>query len=116
MPKLETFTLDIRTGKTPGPERPRYNINGFPLDFDIAEGATGPGEVLSVKGSPGSFPHTLTLAGPEPGSAPWEIESIKATYACAGDKPYTVHLGAVTLDDDSDLNIWHTKPAPVFDV
>ncbi len=116
MPKLETFTVEIRTGDKPGPERPRFNINGFPLDFDEVEGSTGPGQLLTAKGSPGSFPHALTLSGPEEGSGPWEIEGLRLQYTCAGDQPYTVRLGAVTLDDNSDLNIWHEKPTPVFDV
>ena len=30
MPKLNTFTLEIKTGENGGPERPQYSINSFP--------------------------------------------------------------------------------------
>lgn len=116
MPKLDTFTLEIKTGDRAGPETPTFNINGFPLEFDEVEGGTGRGETLKATGSPQSFPHSLTLAGPDEGSEPWDIEWVTATYECMGDEPYTVRMGAVTLDDNSDLNIWHERPAPVFDV
>lgn len=116
MPKLESFQVEIKTGDRRGPETPRFNINGFPLDFDTTEGSTDSGETLKAVGSPGSFPHALTLAGPDEGEQPWDIESIRITYDCMGQEPYSVRLGAVTLDDESDLNIWHDRPAPVFDV
>ena len=116
MPKLNAFEIEIKTGARPGPPNLRYNINGFPLDFDEAEGSVEPGQTFRAKGSPESFPHSLTLSGPEEGSQPWDIESATATYYCANDDPYTVRMGAVTLDDDADLNIWHQRPAPTFDV
>lgn len=114
MPRLETVTLEITTGENPGPEQPTYNINGFPVDFDSVEGSTAPGDTLKVTGNPQSFPHSLTLRGPDEGA--WDIESVLATYQCAGEEPYTVRLGAVSLDAESDLNIWHERPAPTFDV
>ena len=116
MPKLEKFQLDIKTGSKPGPDKMKFNINGFPLEFETVEGGVGSGETAHLVGCPQSFPHSLTLAGPEEGSEPWEIESVTATYECMGGEPYVVRMGSVTLDDNSDLNIWHERPAPVFDV
>ncbi len=116
MPKLDTFTLEIKTGERPGPEKPMFSINGFPLEFADAKGGAGSGETLKVTGNPMSFPHGLALTGPDEGQAPWDVESITATYYCANMEPYTVHLGAVSLDDESNLNIWHEPPAPTFDV
>lgn len=116
MPKLDTFTLEIKTGQRPGPENPTFNINGFPLEFDEREGGTGSGETLIATGHPYSFPHALALVGPEDGGEPWDIESVEATYTCAGMEPYTVYMGAISLDDDSSLNVWHEPPAPTFDV
>ncbi len=116
MPRLDTFTLEIKTGKRPGPEKAGFSINGFSLAFDDVEGGTGSGETLNVMGSPQSFPHSLALTGPSEGREPWDIESVTATYRCGGTEPYTVHLGAVTLDDESDLDIWHEPPLPTFDV
>ena len=37
-------------------------------------------------------------------------------YRCDGEAPYTVKLGAVTLDDHADLNLWYAKPPKVLDV
>ena len=116
MPRLDTFTLEITTGKRPGPEKPGFNINGFPLEFDDVKGGTGSGESLSATGSPQSFPHALALIGPADGQEPWDIESVKLTYHCSGMDEYTVYLGAVALDDESNLNIWHEPPLPTFDV
>ena len=115
MPKLNAFTIEIQTGESEGPEQPQYSINGFPLDFDEMEGGSGAGEKLTASGAPQSFPHTLLLRGPEQGH--WDIQSVRLTFECGdGDEPYTVQLGAVTLDNESDLNIWHEPPMPVFDV
>ncbi|MCH7909633.1 MAG: helicase [Candidatus Hydrogenedentes bacterium] len=114
MPKLNAFTIEIQTGESEGPEQPQYSINGFPLDFDEMEGGSGAGEKLTASGAPQSFPHTLLLRGPEQGH--WDIQSVRLTFECDGDEPYTVQLGAVTLDNESDLNIWHEPPMPVFDV
>jgi hypothetical protein len=116
MPKLDRFTLEIKTGKRGGPKTPMFNINGFPLEFDEAEGGTGPGESLKAVGAPFSFPHALALIGPADGAEPWDIESVRATFECANMDPYTVRLGAVTLDDESNLNIWYEPPPPTFDV
>jgi hypothetical protein len=116
MPKLDSFTLEIKTGERRGPEKPIFNINGFPLEFEEMTGGTGAGETLKATGSVFSFPHALALIGPSEGSAPWDIESVRATYQCANVEPYTVHMGAATLDDESNLNIWHEPPPPTFDV
>ena len=114
MPRLDQFNLKITTGAQ-GLEGPlKFSINGFPLGFDEVAGGTGAGETAEVQGSPQSFPHALLLGGPEEGA--WEIEGIEATYHCQAEEPYTVRLGAVTLDHRSDLNIWHPRPGEVLDV
>lgn len=114
MPRLEQFHLTIRTGEHARPDPPRYEINGFQVDFDVIEGGTGAGETLKATGRPRSFPHALTLVGPEDGA--WDIEGVEAVYECSGAEPYTVRMGAVTLDGETSLNIWHEPPMPVFDV
>ena len=116
MPKLDTFSLEINTGNQPGPSTPGFAINGFPLEFESLEGTTEAGGTLTVTGAPGSFPHSLVLVGPQNGQPAWAIESITATYHCAQLDDYTVRMGAVSLDDNSNLNIWHEPPLPVFDV
>jgi hypothetical protein len=56
----------------------------------------------------------LTLVGPESGK--WEIEKITIEYDCENEKPYTVHFGAVTLDESTEVNIWQDPPILAFDV
>lgn len=114
MPRLETFDIVVRTGKSGRTTPPKWVINGFPVDFENAKGGTGPGDVFEATGSPGSFPHTLLLRGPDEGT--WDLEEVKVTYYPQGEPPYTVRLGAASLDAASDLNIWHERPQPVFDV
>lgn len=116
MPKLNTFTLEVTTGSKPGPGQPQFAINGFPLEFDEIDGSTEPGGTLKAIGNPNSFPHSLVLKGPESGETNWDIKSVVATYECNLMDPYEVRMGAVSLDDESDLNIWHEPPLPTFDV
>lgn len=114
MPRLETFELQIKTGAQAGGDTPQYSINGFTLEFDEVDGSAAPGETLTVKAAPQSYPHSLLLMGPEEGE--WNIEGITATYYCAGDEPYVMRLGPITLDDHSDLNIWYERPPKTIDV
>lgn len=116
MPRLDSFTLEIKTGDARGPEHPQFSINGFPLDFDESEGSTDAGATLRATGGPRSFPHSLVLKGPDEGADDWRIESIAATYYCDGVEPYTVRMGEVALDDNADLNIWHEPPPITYDV
>lgn len=114
MPRLETFTLEITHGQNAAPAQPMYAINGFPIEFESHVGGAEKGEALTLTGSPQSFPHSLTLTGPDEGT--WDIESIEVIYYCHNEEPYTVLMGAVTLDEKTCLNIWHERPLPVFDV
>ena len=114
MPKLNTFDITIKTGARGPSGAPQWAINGFVVDFEQAKGGTAPGETFEGAASPGSFPHTLVIRGPESGA--WDIEEARVTYYPQGAPPYTVRLGAVTLDDDADLNIWYERPQRVFDV
>jgi hypothetical protein len=114
MPRLETFTLEIKTGESGHTSPLAYSINGFKLDFEQVEGGTGSGETVTATGNPQSFPHTLHLRGPEEGE--WDIAGVTATYHPTGEEPYTLRFAALTLDEESDLNIWHQRPAAVLDV
>ncbi len=116
MPKLSQFKLEVKTGTKPGPESPQFSINGFPLEFEETEGSTEAGATLTAIGSPNSFPHSLVLIGPEHGAGDWEIEFVQATYECDNMEPYVVRMGATTLDDNANLNIWQEPPLPTFDV
>jgi hypothetical protein len=114
MPRLDTFDITIVTGERGRTTRPTWVINSFEVEFDDAEGGTGSGETFKATGNPGSFPHSLVLRGPE--SGPWDIANATVTYYPTGEDPYTIRLGAVTVDDDADLNIWYDRLLPSFDV
>jgi len=114
MPKLQQFDVKLKTGASGRSTVPRYSINGFLLDFEHTGGGTGPGEEFQALGNPDSFPHTLLLIGPDDGA--WDIADISITYHCAGEPPYSLRFAGVTLDGESDLNIWQTRPQPAFDV
>jgi len=116
MARLNKIEIEVKTGDARGPEEPTLNINGFPLPFSETEGGTGSGETLKAVGNPQSFPHGLALVGPEEGQPAWDIETVTATYYCQNMEPYTVHMGAVTIDDQSNLNVWQEPPAKTFDV
>jgi hypothetical protein len=114
MPRLESFTLELRTGEKGLAHVPRYSINGFEIEFDAVEGGCGPGETLRATAMPQSFPHKLILQGPEEGT--WDIAGATLTFQVQGGEPYTVRLGGVTLGDRDDLNLWYERPEKVIDV
>jgi hypothetical protein len=114
MPRLDSFSIELKTGESALKGPLKFIINGFPLEFDEVEGGTGSGETFSATGAPGSFPHTLLLHGPEEGD--WEVEGFSVTYHPNGEEPYRIRFGGVTVDSASDLNIWADRPSPVMDV
>lgn len=114
MPRLESFTLELRTGDRGIAYVPRYSINGFEIEFDTLEGGCNAGETLRAEAAPQSFPHTLLLQGPLEGQ--WDIAGATLTFHVQGGEPYTVRLGAVTLGDTDDLNLWYERPEKVIDV
>jgi hypothetical protein len=111
---LQSFSLVVKTGKRGNADVPRYAINGFPLDFDESSGGCGPGEIFQATGNPQSFPHSLLLVGPADGE--WDIEETTVTLWLEGAPPYVVRLGAATLDERSDLNLWYDPPLPVYNL
>ena len=114
MPKLRSFHLAITTGQHGRDDLPKYAINGFPLAFDETEGGCASGETFDGTGRPDSFPHSLHLIGPAEGQ--WDLATITVTYFAQDEEPYTYEFAPVTLDAESNLNIWKPRPAPVFDV
>jgi hypothetical protein len=110
---LETLELKIKTGRRGLDRAPGYAINSHEIPLDQMSGGYGSGETLVASGSPSSFPHSLTLTGPDEGF--WDIEGIELTLHI-GAQPYTVHLGAVILDSESKLNLWYDRPPLLLDV
>jgi len=114
MPRLETLEMTIETGKRGLDRAPAYAINGHQLDFNEISGGNGSRETMRLVGSPQSFPHSLTLTGPDDGF--WDIEKIEASFHVSDGGPYTVRLGAVTLDRETCLNLWYDRPPQLLDV
>jgi len=114
MPKLNSFYVELKTGERGRPDVPVFAINGFKLPFDDVSGDCQPGSVLKATGNPDSFPHALHLVGPDEDT--WDIERVSITYFPQGETPYTMVFGAVSVDQESNLNIWRRRPAPAFDV
>ena len=114
MPRLQNFEVKIETGDQAMAAAPSFVINGFTLPFDSVEGGVGTGETFVATGRPDSFPHSLHLTGPD--ESPWDIASLSITYFPYGEEPYSLRFAPLTLDSESDLDIWQTRPEPVFDV
>ena len=114
MPRIDTFDITIITGERGRSTTPTWLINGFEVEFDNVEGGVGPGETFKATGNPYSFPHALLIRGPEKDS--WDIAGATITYYPTDKSPYTVKLGAVTVDADADLNIWYEQPQPEYTV
>lgn len=114
MPKLNTFKINIESGDPGTEEAVKFTINGFPIAFDNGTGSTGPGQAFEASYEINSFPHSLTLVGPEKGE--WNIRKIAVEYHCQDFEPYSVVFGEVTLDETSEINIWRDPPLPSFDV
>jgi len=113
--------LTIKMGERGLGRNPRYAINGFDLDFDEIKGGSGPHETLELTGRPKKFPRSMTLTGPDEGY--WDIEEIIATYHvttavydASDGGPYTLRLGAVTLDAETKLNLWYERPPQLLEV
>jgi hypothetical protein len=114
VPKLHAFKVRIETGEPGMGEAVRFNINGFSLPFENGVGGTAPGQTFEAGYDINSFPHSLTLVGPEKGR--WNIKKIAVDYQCVDVEPYSVLFGEVTLDETSEVDIWREPPLPAFDV
>lgn len=114
MPKLNTFEITIKTGERGRSDTPVFLINTFPCDFLHTEGSLESGGTFKATGEPNSFAHSLILQGPESGE--WDVEEAAVTYHPAGEEPYTIRFGAVTVDENADMNIFEPRPLKTIDV
>lgn len=121
MPRLDMLQLKIKMGARGLGRNPRYEINGFDLEFDEIKGGSGPHETLELTGKPRKFPRSMALTGPDEGY--WDIEEIIASYHvttadfdASSSGPYTLRLGAVTLDAETKLNLWYERQPPLLEV
>lgn len=114
MPKLKSFNVKIETGDSGIDEPVQFSVNGFKVPFDNVKGSTQPGETMEGSYEINSFPHSLTLVGPDKGK--WNIKKMCVEYNVESEAPYSVTFGEVTLDETNEANIWQDPPLPTFDV
>ena len=114
MPRLNAFTVTIKTGENGLDDPPSFKINGHSMALEADSGGCGAGETFVGGFSPRSFAHSLVLEGPKMGK--WDLERVEITFDCDGDAPYTCVFAPIALDANSELNIWQDKPLPTFDV
>lgn len=114
MPRLNTFKVTVETGDqgTPGPVQ--FCFNNHTLPFANVKGGTAAGETFEGDFEVNSFPHSLTLVGPEKGE--WKLNKITVDYNCENLPPYSVTFDALTLDETNQANIWQDPPLPSFEV
>lgn len=115
MKRLEDFMIKIRTGPRGRDTVPRVCINDSDCyELENVEGSTMSGGILQGAYSPHKVIHRFVLEGPDRGC--WDLEEAEVTLNVRNREPYSVRLGAVTLDAQSDLNLWYESPEDTFDV
>lgn len=114
MPRLNRFVIKIHTGDKPLVEEPRVVFNGFLVSLEKKEGGTGKEQTFQAEFAPRSFVHNFSLRGP--GKGHWHIRRIDMRYECEWQNPYELSFDEVTLDGETELNLWMDAPLPVWDV
>jgi hypothetical protein len=114
MPKLKTFKIKIETGDSGIDEPVRFSVNGFQIPFEDFKGTPQSGETFEGSYDINSFPHSLSLVGPEKGD--WNIKEMAVEFHVENADPYSVSFGEIKLDETNEANIWQDPPLPTFDV
>ena len=112
MPRLISFGVKITTGQQELKEPVRCCINGHTQTMTNTCGGTALGEVFTGDFTVNSFVHSLTIVGPDEGL--WDIKTIEVDYECADSDPYKAQFGAVSLDEETEVNIWVDPKPSVF--
>ena len=112
MPRVMSFSTEIKTGETGTNTPVRCCINGHTVAFEEATGSTAAQGLYTAEIDINSFIHSLTIVGPDEGK--WTIETISVTYTCDGIEPYTVRFGQIELDDTTEVNIWAEATPSTF--
>ena len=114
MPKLKSFNVIIETGDSGIEEKIQFSVNGFKVPLDNVTGSSQPGKTMEAGYEINSFPHSLTLVGPEKGK--WNIKKMCVEYHVENEEPYSISFGEITLDETNEVNIWQEPPMPTIDV
>jgi hypothetical protein len=115
VPKIESVTVRIATGKSGVSDPVRIRFNNFELPLKVTSGGCGPHESFEGTFRLGSMGHACQLLGPKAGS--WDIESLDVTwdYGPVG-PPVTYRFGRTTLGPGGEVNILEEPPPPPFEV
>ncbi|MFT7622936.1 MAG: hypothetical protein ACI9WU_002111 [Myxococcota bacterium] len=115
MPRIDDVEVRISTGARGIEGPPVLVFNGHLIPVRVEEGGTGSGEHFVGVARPNSFAHSVQILGPEPGTEAWDIEKMEIVYRAPGEE-WTVRWGAVSVDDDANVDIWDEPPLPTWDV
>ena len=115
MPKIETVTVRIATGKTGTSDPVRIRFNNFEIPLKPVSGGCGPHESFEGTFRLGSMGHACVLLGPKSGT--WDLETLEVTwnYGPVGD-PVTYRFGGLSLKSGGEINILDEPPPAPFDV
>jgi hypothetical protein len=115
VPKIETVTIRIATGKTGTSDPVRIRFNNFEIPLKVTSGGAGSHESFEGTFRLGSMGHSCSLLGPKSGT--WDIADLEVTwdYGPAAE-PVTHRFGPASLAAGQDLNILDAPPPPPFDV
>jgi hypothetical protein len=115
VPKIETVTVRIATGKSGTPDPVRIRFNNFEIPLRVVSGGVGPHETFEGTFRLGSVGHSCSLLGPKAGA--WDIEQLEVTWTFGPvAEPSTHRFGRVSLAAGQDVNILDAPPPPPFEV
>ena len=114
MPKIDTISIELKTGTQGTSDPVTFQFNGHTLPFEETEGGTAPGETFRGSFEVGSYGHSVALNGPKSGE--WDVEEMRVTYELDDADSYSIRFGAVKLNEDNAVNIYRGRPRPTFEV
>ena len=115
MPKIETVTVRIATGKSGTSDPVRIRFNNFEIPLKAVTGGCGPQESFEGNFRLGSVGHACSLLGPKTGT--WDIESLEVTWDFGPYAEPLVHrFGKTVLAAGGEVNILDTPPPAPFEV
>jgi hypothetical protein len=115
VPKIETVTVRIATGKSGTSDPVRIKFNNFEIPLKVTSGGCGPHESFEGTFRLGSMGHACVLLGPKSGA--WDIETLDVTWNYGPvTEPVTYRFGATTLKAGQDVNILDQPPPAPFEV
>jgi hypothetical protein len=115
VPKIETVTVRIATGKTGTADPVRIRFNNFEIPLKAVSGGCGPHESFEGTFRLGSVGHACVLLGPKTGA--WDLDSLEVKWDYG---PYTdaitYRFEGTSLKAGGEINILDAPPPAAFEV